>query len=72
MSQTNPQFFRPHALAQMTPGREGYLIRDLTMPEKDWPAYDEPTHLRRAREAMCKRLAEQALFRVAYEEGIYL
>lgn len=43
-----PQLFLPHALAQVVPVREGRIVRDMTMPERDWSVYDTPANQRRA------------------------
>lgn len=37
-----PTFFKPHSLAKAPIVREGRIIRDLSMPEKDWSLYDTP------------------------------
>jgi hypothetical protein len=42
-----PTFFKPHALAKAPVIRECRLIRDLTMPERDWSEFDAPAYLRR-------------------------
>lgn len=42
-----PQFFKPHALAKAPVIRECRLIRDLTMPEKNWSEFDTPARDRR-------------------------
>lgn len=42
-----PTFFKPHALAKAPVIRECRLIRDLTMPEREWSQYDVPTYQRR-------------------------
>jgi hypothetical protein len=44
-----PTVFKPHALAKAPVIRESRLIRDLTMPERDWSVFDEPTYMRRER-----------------------
>jgi hypothetical protein len=44
---TEPTFFKPHALAKAPIVREGRLIRDLTMPERDWSEFDAPAVERR-------------------------
>jgi hypothetical protein len=45
-----PRCFIPRALAEAPVIRETRLIRDLTMPERNWSKYEEPTYLRRKRE----------------------
>jgi hypothetical protein len=45
-----PTFFKPHALLKAPIVRESRLIRDLTMPERDWSVFNEPTYMRRARQ----------------------
>jgi hypothetical protein len=37
-----PTFFKPHALAKAPVITESRLIRDLSMPDRDWSAYDAP------------------------------
>jgi hypothetical protein len=37
-----PIYFKPHALAKAPVITESRLIRDLSMPERDWTAYDSP------------------------------
>jgi hypothetical protein len=37
-----PTFFKPHALAKAPVITESRLIRDLSMPDRDWTAYDSP------------------------------
>jgi hypothetical protein len=44
---TDPTFFKPHALAKAPVIRECRLIRDLTMPERDWSELDAPAKDRR-------------------------
>ena len=44
---TDPTFFKPHALAKAPVIRECRLIRDLTMPERDWSEFDAPAKDRR-------------------------
>lgn len=45
-----PTLFKPYALYEAPIVRETRLIRDLTMPERDWTKYEEPTYLRQKRE----------------------
>jgi hypothetical protein len=42
-----PTFFKPHALSKAPIIREGRLIRDLSMPERDWSEFDAPAYERR-------------------------
>lgn len=42
-----PTFFKPHALAKAPIVRETRLIRDLTMPDRDWSELDAPACERR-------------------------
>lgn len=42
-----PTFFKPRALAKAPVIRECRLIRDLTMPERDWSEFDAPAKDRR-------------------------
>jgi hypothetical protein len=44
---SEPTVFKPHALAKAPVIRESRLIRDLTMPQRDWSAYDTPAIERR-------------------------
>lgn len=41
-----PTFFKPHALMKAPVIRESRLIRDLTMPERDWSEFDPPAYER--------------------------
>lgn len=41
-----PSMFIPHAGRAAPIIREGLLIRDLTMPRRNWRPYDEPAVLR--------------------------
>jgi hypothetical protein len=41
------RLFIPHALSRAVPPREAWIVRDLTMPPRDWSAYDVPTRARR-------------------------
>jgi hypothetical protein len=43
---STPTFFVPHALAAAPVITETRLIRDYSMPERDWSAFEEPTHKR--------------------------
>lgn len=42
-----PIVFKPYALAKAPIISEGWLERDLTMPEQDWTKYDAPAFTRR-------------------------
>lgn len=42
-----PTLFKPHALSKAPIIREGRIIRDLTMPARDWSIYDTPAKDRR-------------------------
>jgi hypothetical protein len=44
---SEPTFFKPHALLKAPIVRETRLIRDLTMPERDWREFDAPAYERR-------------------------
>lgn len=44
---TEPQLFRPRALAKAPIVSEGHIERDLTMPERDWSEFDTPAKDRR-------------------------
>lgn len=44
---TEPELFRPHALAKAPIIREGWIVRDLSMPERRWSDYDAPAYQRR-------------------------
>jgi hypothetical protein len=44
---TEPTLFKPHALAKAPIIREGWIERDLTMPERDWSEFDAPAKDRR-------------------------
>lgn len=47
MRMSDPTLFKPGALAKAPIIREGRLIRDLTMPERDWSEFDAPAKERR-------------------------
>lgn len=42
------RLFIPHAYSCAVPPREAWIVRDLTMPSRDWSVYDAPTWARRA------------------------
>jgi hypothetical protein len=42
-----PTVFKPHALSRAPVIRECRLIRDLTMPARDWSEFDAPAKDRR-------------------------
>jgi hypothetical protein len=54
-----PTFFKPHALSKAPIIREGRLIRDLSMPERDWSKYDVPT---------CERIDARSVCASAYRQ----
>lgn len=41
------RLFIPFARSRAVPVFEGRITRDLTMPERDWRAFDVPTYKRR-------------------------
>lgn len=49
----DPQTFKPHALASAPIIREGRIIRDLTMPARDWSQFDAPS-MNRPRHKLAK------------------
>lgn len=42
-----PTLFKPPALSKAPIVREGRVIRDLTMPDRDWSEFDPPARDRR-------------------------
>jgi hypothetical protein len=38
--------FRPYALSRPVIKREGRLVRDTSMPERDWSKYEAPAYER--------------------------
>jgi hypothetical protein len=39
---SEPSYFKPYALMKAPVITESRLIRDLSMPERDWTLYDAP------------------------------
>lgn len=44
---TEPTVFKPYALAKAPIISEGWITRDLSMPERDWSEFDVPAYERR-------------------------
>lgn len=52
-----PTLFKPYALMRAPVIREGRLIRDLTMPARDWSIYDTPAKDRQTARVIRQRRA---------------
>jgi hypothetical protein len=50
---TEPTLFKPFALSKAPIIREGRIIRDLTMPARDWSQYDAPAYERIDARSVC-------------------